>query len=129
MDSRKLAVLCRELADDKKAEEIVILDVRKVSSIADYYLIATGSSEPHLRAIVDHIRDSLIEAHQLRPRAMDGRIQTSWVVLDYFDVILHIMRPEVRAHYDLEGLWGEVPRVRRRKSTRPPAPPSGEKAE
>jgi len=52
MDSKKLALLCRELADNKKAEDIVVLDVRKISSVADYYVIASGSSEPHLRAIV-----------------------------------------------------------------------------
>ena len=117
MDSRKLAMRCRELADDKKAEGIVILDVRKVSSIADYYVIATGTSEPHLRAMVEHLRETLIEEEDLRPRATDGAIQTSWVVLDYFDVIVHLMRPEVRSRYDLEGLWGEVPRVRKRKSS------------
>ena len=116
MDSRKLALTCRELADDKKAEEIVVLDVHKVSSIADYFVIATGTSDPHLRAIVDHIRDALSETHALRPRATDGAIQTSWVVLDYFDVLVHIMRADVRARYDLEGLWGEVPRVRKRKA-------------
>ena len=120
MDSRKLALRCRELADDKKAEEIVILDVRKVSSITDYFVIATGTSEPHLRAIVDQVRESLIEECDLRPRATDGGVQTAWVVMDYFDVIVHIMRAEVRARYDLEGLWGEVPRVRNRKT--PAAP-------
>ena len=120
MDSRKLALRCRELADDKKAEEIVILDVRKVSSITDYFVIATGTSEPHLRAIVDQVRESLIEECNLRPRATDGVVQTAWVVMDYFDVIVHIMRAEVRARYDLEGLWGEVPRVRKRKT--PAAP-------
>jgi ribosome-associated protein len=115
MDSRKLALLARELADNKKAEEIVILDVRKVSSITDYFVVATGTSEPHLRAIVDEIRDTLKERHHLHPRAMDGTLQTSWVVLDYFDVIVHVMRRDIRAHYNLEGLWGEVPRVRTRQ--------------
>ena len=60
MDSRKLAMLCRELADNKKAEDIVILDLRKISSITDYFVICTGSSEPHLRAIVDEIQEHRI---------------------------------------------------------------------
>lgn len=116
MDSRKLALLCREFADDKKADDIVILDVRKLSSVTDYFVIMSGTSEPHLRAIVDEIMDQLREGHQLRPRAVDGKLATAWVVLDYFDVIVHIMRPEVRERYDLETLWGDAPRVRARRS-------------
>jgi ribosome-associated protein len=115
MDARKLALRCRELADNKKAENIVILDVREVSSITDYFVVATGTSEPHLRAIVDEIRETLKEDHDLQPRATDGTLQTSWVVLDYFDVIVHVMRADVREHYNLEGLWGDVPRVRTRQ--------------
>jgi ribosome-associated protein len=117
MDSRKLALKCRELADNKKAENIVILDVSKVSSITDYFVIASGLSEPHLRAIVDEIKEGLQEDHDLKPRATDGTLQTSWVVLDYFDVIVHVMRDEVREKYNLEGLWGDVPRVKTRKKT------------
>ncbi|MBM3832552.1 MAG: ribosome silencing factor [Verrucomicrobia bacterium] len=118
MDSRKLALKCRELADNKKAENIVILDVSKVSSITDYFVIATGTSEPHLRAIVDEIMETLREDYGVKPRAMDGTLETSWVVLDYFDVIVHVMRADVRENYNLEGLWGDVPRlkVRKRKS-------------
>jgi ribosome-associated protein len=112
MDSRKLASLCRELADNRKAENIVILDVRKLSSITDYFVICTGTSEPHLRAIVNEIRDHLEEDHQLTPRGMDGSINTAWVVMDYFDVIVHVMRADVRELYNLEDLWGDAPRVR-----------------
>jgi len=115
MDSKRLAVLCRELAENRKAEDIVVLDVRKVSSITDFFVIATGTSEPHLRAIVEEITDKLREEHRVRPRAMDGSIQTSWVVLDFFDVIVHVMRAEIRQHYDLGSLWGDAPRLRRRR--------------
>jgi len=118
MDSKKLALLCRELADNKKADNIVILEVRELSSVTDYFVICTGTSEPHLRAIVDEITEKLREDHALRPRAMDGTLQTAWVVLDFFDVIVHVMRAEVRAHYDLEGLWGDAPRVRARRAAR-----------
>src|SRR5207247_7559382 len=96
MDTRKLALRCRELADNKKAEDIVILDVREVSSVTDYFVIASGTSEPHLRAIVDEIIDKLREDHNLRPKAVDGTLQAAWIVLDYFDVIVHIMRADVR---------------------------------
>ena len=115
MDSRKLALLCRELADNKKAENILILDVRGLSSVTDYFVIASGTSEPHLRAIVDEVVDRLREDHDLRPNAIDGTFHTAWVVLDYFDVIVHVMRTDVREHYDLETLWGDAPRVKARK--------------
>jgi len=114
MDSRKLALQCRELADNRKAENIVILDVRELSSVTDYFVIASGTSEPHLRAIIDEITDKLREEHGLRPRAVDGTLHTAWIVLDYFDVIVHVMRQAVRDRYDLETLWGDAPRVKAR---------------
>src|SRR5713226_10776945 len=115
MDSRKLALLCGELADNKKAEDVTVLNVRELSSVTDYFVIASGSSEPHLRAIVDEITDKLREDHHLRPKATDGTLQTAWIVLDYFDVIVHVMRQDVRERYDLETLWGDAPRVKPRK--------------
>ena len=116
MDSRKLALLCRELADNKKAEDIAILDVREVSSVTDYFVIASGTSEPHLRAIVDEIRDKLRDEHDMRANAVDGSLHTAWVVLDFFDVIVHVMRTDVRERYDLETLWGDAPRVNKAKA-------------
>jgi ribosome-associated protein len=115
MDSRKLALLCREFADNKKAENIVILDVRELSSVTDYFVIASGTSEPHLRAIVDEINDRLREDCGLRPNAIDGTFRAAWVVLDYFDVIVHVMRDDIRDRYDLETLWGDAPRLKPRK--------------
>src|SRR5512133_2909658 len=115
MYSRKLALLCREFADNRKAEDIVILDVRELSSVTDYFVIASGTSEPHLRAIVDEVKDRLEEEHQDEPRAVDGAFQAAWIVLDYFDVIVHVMRADVRDRYDLETLWGDAPKVRPRK--------------
>ena len=117
MDSRKLALLCRDFADNKKAENIVILDVRKLSSVTDYFVIASGTSEPHLRAILEEITGRLREEHGVRPRAMDGSVHGAWVVLDFFDVIVHIMRQEARERYDLESLWGDAARVELRKKT------------
>src|SRR5687767_7295975 len=102
MDSKKLARLCYELADNKKAEDIVVLDVSKQSSITDFFVIASGTSEPHLRAIVSEITDSLREKHGITPTAVEGDQRTAWQVLDFFDVIVHIMRKDVREKYDLE---------------------------
>ena len=114
MDSRKMALLCRDLAENRKAEDIVILDLRKLSNITDYFVICTGSSEPHLRAIVEEITDKLEREYSLQPRGTDGSVNTSWVVLDFFDVIVHVMRSDVRELYNLEALWGDAPRVRSR---------------
>ena len=115
MDSRKLALRCRELADNKKAEDLMILDVRELSSVTDYFVIASGTSQPHLRAIVDEITEKLSDEHHLRPKAIDGTLQAAWIVLDYFDVIVHVMRADVRERYDLETLWGDAPRVKTRR--------------
>lgn len=112
MDSKKLALLCRELADNRKAEDVLVLDVREISSITDYFVIASGSTEPHLRAISEEITEKLKRDHDLAPRALDGSLQGGWVVLDFFDVIVHIMRNDVRQRYDLETLWGDAPKVR-----------------
>jgi ribosome-associated protein len=124
MDSKKMAMLCRELADNKKAENVVILDVRKLSSVTDYFVVASGSSQPHLRAIEEEITAKLRDDHDLRPRAVDGSVAGSWIVLDFFDVIVHIMRGDVRERYDLEGLWGDAGRLTKpaRKSAAAKAP-------
>jgi ribosome-associated protein len=119
MDSKQLAQAGRELADEKKAENLLVLDLRRLSTVTDFFLICTGTSEPHLRAIVDWITERLREQHGVRPRAVDGTLQAGWIVLDYFDVIIHVMRAEQRRRYDLEGLWGDAPKLRGRRS--PPA--------
>ena len=108
MDSKKLAQLCRDLADNKKAEQLIVLDVRKLSSVTDYFVMASGTSEPHLRAIVEEITRGLREDHGVRPRAVDGTVHGAWVVLDFFDVIVHVMRQDMRERYNLESLWGDA---------------------
>jgi ribosome-associated protein len=115
MDSKTLALLCRDYADNKKAEDIVVLDVRKLSTVTDYFVICSGTSEPHLRAIVNEVADRLEKEHDERPHAHDGAAQGNWVVLDYFDVIVHVMHPETREKFDLEGLWSDAPKVRAKK--------------
>jgi ribosome-associated protein len=111
MDSLKLALLCHELADNKKAENTVILDVRKLSSITDFFVITSGSAEPHIRAIITEITSGLRDDHGIRAAAVDGEHPTAWQVLDYFDVIVHVMKADTRALYDLESLWGDAPRI------------------
>jgi ribosome-associated protein len=118
MDSKKLAVLCKTLAENKKAENAVILDVRKLSSVTDYFVIISGGNEPHLRAIANEVSERLRQEYHLRPRSMEGDSAAAWQVLDYFDVIVHIMHNDSRAKYDLESLWGDAPRVGEPKARR-----------
>ncbi len=122
MDSKTLALLCRDLADNRKAEDITVLDVREVSSVTDYFVVATGTSEPHLRAIVGEIADTLKVEHGMAPSGTEGSVTSPWVVLDYFDVIVHVMRKDVRDMYRLEELWGDAPRVKVKKEKKPAAP-------
>lgn len=121
MDSKKLAMLCRDLADNKKAEDLLVMDVKNISSITDYFVIVSGSSEPHLRAISDEITETLKDEHGIIPSAQDSNLQTGWVVIDYFDVIVHVMRKDVRLRYDLESLWGDAPQVKPAKARKRPA--------
>jgi ribosome-associated protein len=111
MDSKKLALLCRELADNRKAENIVVLDVSKLSSVTDYFVIVTGTSQPHLRAITDELNTRLRDEYDVRPLRTDGMIAGSWVIMDFFDVIVHIMHTDARKHYDLEGLWADAKEI------------------
>jgi ribosome-associated protein len=111
LDARQLVKRCRDIALDKKAEDPVILDVRKISSIADYFLICTGNSEPHLKAISDEIARRLRETG-VRSNHRDGFPPSRWVVMDYGDVLIHIFHPELRQRYGLEHLWGDAKRVK-----------------
>src|SRR5580698_5211179 len=79
MDSKKLALLCRDYADNRKAEDVVVLDVHDLSSVTDYFVIASGTSEPHLRAIVEEITGRLRDEHDIRPIRTDGSTQGTWV--------------------------------------------------
>ena len=111
MESKELAFTCARLADNKKAENITLLDLRELSSVADYFVIVTGSNEPHLRAIVDEITEKLREQHSIRPFSTEGARVTPWVVLDYIHVLVHVMNNSFRELYDLEALWGDAKRL------------------
>ena len=85
--------------------------MRKLSSVTDYFVIVSGGSEPHLRAIINEVIELLRQEHHVRPRAVEGDASSAWQVVDYLDVIVHVMRTDVREKYDLESLWGDAPRV------------------
>ena len=109
-DSESIALAAAQAASDKKAEDIRILDLRKLSSFADYFVICTGTSEPHLKAIGSEIRGKLRDDLGLSVHA-DGFPASQWIVLDYHGVLIHIFQAEKRAFYDLESLWRDAPVV------------------
>jgi ribosome-associated protein len=92
-----------EFAEDAKAEHVEKLDVRKKTSLADYFIVCTGTSDRHVQSIAERVSDKL-KGLKVRPLRMEGK-RTGWVLLDYGDVVLHVMREEQRQFYDLETLW------------------------
>jgi len=109
-DPETIALAAAHAASDKKAENIRILDLRKVSSFADYFVICTGNSEPHLKAIGTEIREKLRDDLGLSAHS-DGFPASQWIVLDYHGVLIHIFPAEKRDFYDLESLWRDAPVV------------------
>jgi ribosome-associated protein len=106
-----LARLCADAALDKKAENVVILDMREISSFTDFFVVASGTSEPQLKAIASSIRGKVRDTIDLRPLAEDGFPGSQWVIIDYGSVIVHIFHVEKRDVYALETLWGDARRI------------------
>jgi ribosome-associated protein len=102
--------LCALAADSRKAEDIVVLDVQQLSSVADYFLICSGTSDRQVRAIADAIADELAQ-HGEKPLAMEGYQKGTWVLIDCADLIVHVFDDDTRHFYDLERLWYRAPRV------------------
>ncbi len=89
----------------------MVLDLRGISSFTDYFVLCSGTSEPHLKAIAGEIESRLKEDYKVRPSAVDGFPASQWIVLDYMQVIVHVFHREKRAFYSLEDLWGDAPRM------------------
>lgn len=113
----ELARQCAQLAGEKQAEDVVILDLRGISQLADYFVICAGGSPPQLRAIRDEIQDKLYENWGSKPYRCNGSPESNWIVLDFIDVMVHIFQREARRHYDLERLWSDAARLRLGEST------------
>jgi ribosome-associated protein len=107
LSSQERAVKCAELALDKKALNVKILEIRRISSIADYLVLADGQSDRQVMAIADSVRKGLKKAG--KPLYMEGEQEGKWAVIDYGDVIVHIFQEEVRRHYNLDELWERAP--------------------
>jgi len=104
----ELALACANAADEVKAENIRVLDVRGISSLTDYLVICSGTSMPQLRAILRDVASSVEENHGAKPHMTEGKADTKWVVLDYIDVMVHVMHEELREYYGLEELWQDA---------------------
>ncbi len=109
-DGRNKALLCAEAALDKKAVDLVVLDVGALTSIADYLVICTGRSDRQVQGIAQAI-DEHLRRHGHRPGAIEGMNRGQWVLMDFSDVIVHVFYKPVREFYDLERLWEHAPRV------------------
>jgi ribosome-associated protein len=109
--SEELARLVAAIADDKKAEDIVAIDVRELVSYTDYLVIATARNERQAKAIADEVRLVLKRDGELLPARAEGEAEARWVLLDYLDCVLHVQVPEMRERYRLERLWGEGSRL------------------
>lgn len=109
-DSLPKALECVGFALDKKAYDLVLLEVGHLTSLADYFVICTGRSDTQVQAIAQHIEQGMAREGQ-RPLAVEGMSLGQWVVLDYGDIVVHVFYEPQRAFYDLERLWAKAPQV------------------
>jgi ribosome-associated protein len=101
-----------ELSVDRKAQDIVSMDLRAISGFADYFLICSGRSDRQCKAIHDAIHLGMKTNHGLLPSRVEGLSEGRWILMDYLDVVVHVFTPETREYYRLEQLWGEAPATR-----------------
>ncbi|HEX4347459.1 MAG TPA: ribosome silencing factor [Vicinamibacterales bacterium] len=99
-------------AEDKKAEDVVVLDLRKAGGFTDFFVLCSGTNSRQVRAIADGVIDALA-AEGAKPAHLEGYDRSEWILIDYFDFIVHVFAPETRMFYGLERLWGNAERVER----------------
>ena len=110
LNSLEAAQLCAGAADNKKAFDILVLDLRKLTTICDYFVICSGSNYTQVGAITEGIGQDLAKAG-VHPSHVEGAMGATWVLMDYGDVVVHIFEEQTRIYYSLEKLWGEAPRI------------------
>jgi ribosome silencing factor RsfS/YbeB/iojap len=111
LQSKDRAILCAAYALEKKAYNVRLLEVKGLSSLTDYLLIATGRSDRQVQAVAEAVRLGLKKDHETLPLAVEGMNEGRWVLLDYGDVMVHVFQEPVRDFYDLDGLWCEAAEV------------------
>jgi ribosome-associated protein len=109
-DSKDKSIFCAQAALEKKAFDITILELKKTSSLTDYFLICSGRSDRQVQAIAQSIEEKMGQKG-IRPLGEEGMREGRWILMDYDDVIIHIFYDQVRLYYDLEGLWIGVPKI------------------
>ena len=112
LDDIGLAKLCASLVKDKKASNVKVLDLRKLTAPCSFFVLCCGESSPQLRAIASHLEKELKAQHQIKPYAYDGNVSSYWLALDYGSVIVHIMDPEKYDYYKLDKLWADAAPVK-----------------
>ena len=110
METLDKALLCLEIIKERKAIDPLVFDMAKLTSIADYFLIASGNSSRQVQSISRHLRDKMKEKG-LRPIGVEGEQKGHWILMDYGDVVVHVFYHPVREFYDLEGFWIEAKRI------------------
>lgn len=109
MNPEEIAEAIIAYATDRKALDVVQLDLREIVSYTDYFVICTGRSDRQVKAIHDAIHQGMKDEHGLLPGRVEGGAQAQWILMDYLDVVVHVFTPETREYYRLEQLWGEAP--------------------
>ncbi len=109
MTPEQIATAAIEFAADRKAVDIVQLDLREAIGYTDYFVICSGRSDRQVKAIHDAIHAGMKSRYGLLPRKVEGASEARWILMDYLDVVIHVFTPETREFYRLEELWGEVP--------------------
>ncbi len=109
MTPQQMAEAIAAYAADRKALEIVQLDLREMIGYTDYFVICTGRTDRQAKAIHDAIHAGLKSEHGLLPRRVEGLTEARWILMDYLDVVVHVFTPDTREYYRLEQLWGEAP--------------------
>ena len=107
IENKKIVNQFVELMQDKKAQDIVILDVKELTSLTDYFILCTSESTPQTKAVMDHIYKNM-RANGLRPNNLEDTKTLEWVAMDYFNVVIHIFNKETRDYYQFERLWGDA---------------------
>ena len=106
-----LLKLCEEIAYDRKAENIIRLDLSEVSAVSDYFILCTATSEPHIRAISERIQRGVLEKLKVKPVHVDGSPESRWIIVDFGNLMVHIMTADSRELYQLEELWNDAPKT------------------
>ncbi len=117
IQGEELALACATAADEVKAENIRVWDMRGVSNLTDFMVVCSGTSMPQLRAILRDVSGTVEETHGVKPHMTEGKADTKWVVLDYIDVMVHVMSDELREYYGLEDLWKDAKEVTWQKAS------------